>query len=995
MDFIGLTETHTTKDITIPGYTLIGTAAPDDIKGGVLVFVKVPHLWSFIESFENRGVVVKHNPSSSVITTIYGSSSKGGNVGIVDWIVKLTSHHPRAITGGDFNKLQLDGEWSDGFIESGYGEAHTFERGQVRSRIDKVMTQHLKGHVIHIDIPSVDGTLLSDHKPLLWFNDKKHDAFTRWKVPNWSLDIPKCLDSISQLTDKYLKRGWWIMINKLRKDYPRITAKAIGNDSEALHKLVAFKVDKEKFWDENKGVDPKTSAAIQRLSLLKSSVEKPSEELIEAFFKKLYASDRTPIAAVACNPPFHISVDDVKRYISKGSKGKAPGPSGLTFEFLQRMCDKIAPTLAHIFNQALCGITIDERWKKGVITLLPKSGDLTKIENWRPITLLNTEWKIYTSIVRNKLEEKWQNIVGRNQIGFRKGRWIQEHHLVLQALLQAYKDTFGAVLFLDFKHAYDSLKHQYILDRMKNIGGHNWTQVIAGILGGESSLWIGQRWVGHCRINAGVRQGDSISPILFNIALAPLLEKLEESLEGASLGDFKIKYLAFADDIAIFLKDEFDLVKLQSLLQDWEITSGMVVNNQKTKMFAWHDNILKTSPWENVKFFRFLGIPIMNDGNIHWEEVSVKFSARLQLVAKVAARMSSLRSRVLCVNGYAISVIYHVLRADGWIDTSIADNWRKDIKLALGNKGTRVAWDRLTTPVTNGGFGLFDPLKLQKHIRRRWVLYLWRREGEERLIDDLFNFWSQCSRTIAKRYVGSLLAWNSLEAYVPFWLSIAGSFHKISKGRNSLFSGITHEWMWSDEKGRRMKVAKYFDKDGEKLVQLTDGSVWNACCPLEEDNDLNRLRRMDWMVWKEQILHKTKSGKWKLESKYRETPAQKRWLKDHNFNWLNEWTQARTIHKLPRNLLHWWLDALNINLAIRYKIDPCGVCHEVVGSDHFLITCNGIKKLQKRLQAKESNLGHKIIVRWCNWQLHVVAMHGGDGEQTIGKAKKFLKRIVN
>ena len=90
----------------------------------------------------------------------------------------------------------------------------------------------------------------------------------------------------------------------------------------------------------------------------------------------------------------------------------------------------------------------------------------------------------------------------------------------------------------------------------------------------------------------------------------------------------------------------------------------MRVNMLKTKMFAWKDALIEAAPWERVSSFRFLGVPIKEDGTIHWEEVSVKLTTRLKTVAKVAARMASLRARVKCINGYAIAVIYHVHLTD-------------------------------------------------------------------------------------------------------------------------------------------------------------------------------------------------------------------------------------------------------------------------------------------------------------------------------------------
>jgi hypothetical protein len=63
----------------------------------------------------------------------------------------------------------------------------------------------------------------------------------------------------------------------------------------------------------------------------------------------------------------------------------------------------ITECLTQEFNRMVQG-EMEDWWKKGIIVLLPKKGDLSKIDNWRPITLLNIEWKLYTSIWKNRME---------------------------------------------------------------------------------------------------------------------------------------------------------------------------------------------------------------------------------------------------------------------------------------------------------------------------------------------------------------------------------------------------------------------------------------------------------------------------------------------------------------------------------------------------------------------------------------------------------------
>src|SRR5262245_18861105 len=123
-----------------------------------------------------------------------------------------------------------------------------------------------------------------------------------------------------------------------------------------------------------------------------------------------------------------------------------------------------------------------------------------RVENWRPITLLNIEWKMFTSVVKTKMEERWTDEMGVMQIGFRKGRWIQENHLLLQSLIQKRRKFIDALLFVDFQRAYDSISHKFAAKKMETLGGMPWRELTRKILGGTSLIWVGGQCAGEVQI---------------------------------------------------------------------------------------------------------------------------------------------------------------------------------------------------------------------------------------------------------------------------------------------------------------------------------------------------------------------------------------------------------------------------------------------------------------------------------------------------------------
>lgn len=111
--------------------------------------------------------------------------------------------------------------------------------------------------------------------------------------------------------------------------------------------------------------------------------------------------------------------------------------------------------------------------KQGLITLIPKSGkDKRKLDNLRPITLLNTDFKVLSGAIAARLKKGVSSIISETQSGFLRGRSIQNNiRLVLDLLDYSYLvQGRGFVLFLDFYKAFDSVEHPFILKTLHHFG---------------------------------------------------------------------------------------------------------------------------------------------------------------------------------------------------------------------------------------------------------------------------------------------------------------------------------------------------------------------------------------------------------------------------------------------------------------------------------------------------------------------------------------------
>ena len=100
-----------------------------------------------------------------------------------------------------------------------------------------------------------------------------------------------------------------------------------------------------------------------------------------------------------------------------------------------------------------------ERWTKGCILPFPKKGDLGLAKNYRGITLTSIAAKIYNALLRNRIEPKIDNILRKNQNGFRRNRSTTSQILTIRRILEGVraKNLQATLLFVDFTKAFDSI----------------------------------------------------------------------------------------------------------------------------------------------------------------------------------------------------------------------------------------------------------------------------------------------------------------------------------------------------------------------------------------------------------------------------------------------------------------------------------------------------------------------------------------------------------
>ena len=123
--------------------------------------------------------------------------------------------------------------------------------------------------------------------------------------------------------------------------------------------------------------------------------------------------------------------------------------------------------------------------KRGIINLIPKEGkDLRYLRNWRPLSLLNTDYKILTKTLSNRLQKVLPKLVNEDQVGYIRGRYIGQNIRIIKDIMTytAKKNLPGYILLIDFKKAFDSIEWPFLIKCLKlyNFGENfiRWVQLL-------------------------------------------------------------------------------------------------------------------------------------------------------------------------------------------------------------------------------------------------------------------------------------------------------------------------------------------------------------------------------------------------------------------------------------------------------------------------------------------------------------------------------------
>ena len=434
---------------------------------------------------------------------------------------------------------------------------------------------------------------------------------------------------------------------------------------------------------------------------------------------------------------------------------KSPGGDGLSVEFYRYFWGDVKQMVLDSLNEGYDKKELSSTQSQATLTLLYKKGNKKLLDNWRPISLLNIDYKLAASVLTLRLKKIIHKIVSHDQAGFMKKRSAAECIRFIQDTIEYCKHTnkAGIILFLDFMKGFDTVDHEFLFNLLREFGfKHSFVTWIETLYSNANGRILNNGWISEsfC-IGRGVRQGCPLSALLFIIVAEVLAAKINQSpnIQGIRVPRHvndpeckDIRIIQYADDTTIFT-NSIDFVKnIMKEVELFGVNAGPKINWSKSKFMKLN---ISEKTVEGLKFTEnpikclgiYVGKNIQEIENLNWEGRS----------EKIRGILDSWRMRNLSLYG-KVTVIKHLIISQMVYTATAVPVPSKIIKIVnkliftflWNSKKERVKRSICQLPEKQGGLGMFNLESKCQSLRLSWIKRYF--TGEESAWKILFSYWT-------------------------------------------------------------------------------------------------------------------------------------------------------------------------------------------------------------------------------------------------------------
>ena len=278
---------------------------------------------------------------------------------------------------------------------------------------------------------------------------------------------------------------------------------------------------------------------------------------------------------------------ELNECLQRLKRDKSPGPDSITTDFVKDLNEANRSQLLDMVNSWWVQGRLHKTMEEARVAALYKKGDPENLENYRPLSLLDTFFKVMAAMMKARIEQHVEQQLGNTQFGFRRGKGTTQAIYVARRV-QEFMERGGLdaqFVFLDWEKAFDKISHEWLMKAIASYGlSKRMVEMIMQIyenprfhveVEGVKSEWKRQR--------RGIRQGCPLSPYLFIMVMNRVIEEVNllknlvtrvtkgSVFEQVEMEGLDATELLFADDTMIMARNTHSI---EGLLWTIEMVSG-------------------------------------------------------------------------------------------------------------------------------------------------------------------------------------------------------------------------------------------------------------------------------------------------------------------------------------------------------------------------------------------------------------------------------------
>ena len=567
----------------------------------------------------------------------------------------------------DYNKQQfenklLEAKWEDFYNIQDPNEAWLFIKHNVEKALD-IMCPMRTFHIKNYRPEWMTNELIEQIKDRDYFfqKAKKSGDEDAWNIA------------------KYLRNTTNSNIRQAKREF-------------VLDELKQNEKNPKKFWKVIREVIPSYKSNSHKNFLLKDSGVKLGKENVAGFINDYFVNvgnvdppgaeitENTVLKGLSSPSPIDNNLNEkslekfnrteVLRIIKDINVSKSSGLDNISSFIIKEAFQILLPEVTHLNNLSIEKSNFPSAWKLALVIPIPKTGDLTNVKNYRPISLFPLPGKILEKLVHKQLTDflDGESLLIEEQHGFRRNHSTIHSVAQLANYVNLKMDSKMCTLatYIDFKKAFDCVQHPVLLGKL---GGLRLSGSVidwaTSYLSGRSQKVLAN---GTCSttlpITQGVPQGSVLGPLFYIIYANDLIQTVQ-NCEIALYADDTVLFTANKSFPSSVRKMQTDL----DSLSHWCKINGIKVNTDKSKVMVFGSTAsldklpdymlhIDEAPLQIVNSYRYLGITLDQklNYNLHVNRIVSSVSAKLKQFQRMRSFLSA-KAAILVYKGTILPLL--------------------------------------------------------------------------------------------------------------------------------------------------------------------------------------------------------------------------------------------------------------------------------------------------------------------------------------------------